>query len=159
MVPYKAFFKEGLINDEDNFRITPDDDAAEPFPTQARADSFTLGAFIDGYLAGIVSFQREGSNREKLRHKGLLFRMYVSGRVRGQGVGKLLVAALLERVRQIEDIEQINLTVATHNLPAKKLYERFGFRIFSSEPNAMKWKGQYFGEDQMVLKLKENTYL
>lgn len=156
-VAYKTFFEEGLTNDEDNFRITPADAAAEPFPTQGRQDSFTLGAFIDGQLVGIVSFQREGANREKLRHKGLLFRMYVSSKVRGQGVGKLLVANLLQRVRQIADIEQVNLTVATHNQPAKNLYGQFGFRIFSSEQQAMKWKGKYFGEDQMALQLKNGA--
>ncbi len=151
---YKAFFNIGLVNEEENFRITPTDDFSSPFPTKEKADSFTLGAYIDNNLAGIVSFSRDGIDREKLRHKGLLFRMYVSTHFRGKGIAKELIKELIFRVKKIHDIEQINLTVVANNTRAKALYEKFGFVTFSTEQNAMKWKGKYFTEDQMVLKLK-----
>jgi ribosomal protein S18 acetylase RimI-like enzyme len=151
---YKTFLTFGLVNDEENFRITPNDDLNAPFPTKDKVDSFTLGAFSDNQLAGIVSFARDGGDREKLRHKGILFRMYVSKHFRGQGIAKKLIQALLERVKQIADIEQINLTVISNNDNAKTLYEKFGFVTFGSESNAIKWKGKYFTEDQMTLKLK-----
>ncbi|WP_130736506.1 GNAT family N-acetyltransferase [Flavobacterium sp. J27] len=150
---YKQFLGFGLIHDEENFRITPNDDLDTLFPTKDKPDSFTLGAFSNNNLAGIVSFTRDGENREKLRHKGILFRMYVSKDYRGQGIAKLLIASLVDRVKQISDIESINLTVITHNDTAKKLYEKFGFVTFGSETNAIKWKGNYFTEDQMALKL------
>jgi len=108
---YKNFLTLGLINDEENFRITPNDDLNAPFPTKDQFDSFTFGAYIDNVLAGIVSFGRDGGDREKLRHKGILFRMYVSKDFRGQGIAKKLIEALVERVKTISDIEQINLTV------------------------------------------------
>lgn len=151
---YKQFLTFGLINDEENFRITPNDDLNASFPTRDKLDSFTLGAYSDNELAGIVSFTRDGGDREKLRHKGMLFRMYVSRDFRGQGIAKKLIEKLIERVKQISDIEQINLTVIANNDNAKKLYEKFGFVTFGSESNAIKWKGKYFTEDQMTLKLK-----
>lgn len=151
---YKEFLTLGLINDEDSFRITPNDDANAPFPTKDSFDSFTLGAFFDNTLAGIVSFGRDGGDREKLRHKGILFRMYVSKDFRGRGIANKLIEQLVERVRAISDIEQINLTVISNNENAKKLYEKFGFTTFGSEQNAIKWKNKYFSEDQMVLKLR-----
>jgi len=151
---YKRFLNYGLLHDEENFRITPNDDANAPFPTTDKADSFTLGAYVGNELAGIVSFARDGENREKLRHKGILFRMYVSKDFRGQGIAKKLIEALLLRVKEIPDIEQINLTVIANNDNAKALYEKFGFVTFGSEPNAIKLKDKYFTEDQMVLKLK-----
>jgi ribosomal protein S18 acetylase RimI-like enzyme len=80
--------------------------------------------------------------------------MYVSKDFRGQGIAKKLIETLIERVRQISDIEQINLTVIANNDNAKNLYEKFGFVTFGSESNAIKWKGKYFTEDQMTLKLK-----
>jgi len=55
------------------FRITPTDDLNAPFPTKDTEDSFTLGAFVGSELARIVSFERDGKDREKLRHKGILF--------------------------------------------------------------------------------------
>ncbi|MBF4472696.1 GNAT family N-acetyltransferase [Flavobacterium sp. HJJ] len=151
---YKTFLAFGLVNDEENFRITPNDDLNAPFPTKDKVDSFTLGAYSDNQLAGIVSFARDGGDREKLKHKGVLFRMYVSKHFRGQGIAKKLIQTLVERVNQIAGIEQINLTVIANNDNAKKLYEKFGFVTFGSESNAIKWKGKYFTEDQMTLKLK-----
>jgi len=151
---YKNFLSIGLLNDEENFRITPTDDLNASFPTKDRNDSFTLSAYVDNLLVGIVSFGRDGADREKLRHKGILFRMYVSKEFRGKGIAKKLIEELINRVREIEDIEQINLTVIANNTNAKTLYEKFGFTTFGSEQNAIKWKGKYFTEDQMVLRLK-----
>ncbi len=153
-IEYKDFLKVGLINDEENFRITPTDDLNFMFPTKDKEDSFTLGAYIENSLAGVVSFSRDGNDREKLRHKGILFRMYVSKEFRGKGIAKQLIGELINRVVKVTDIEQINLTVISNNENAKKLYEKFGFETFGSEKNAIKWKGKYFTEDQMVLKLK-----
>ncbi|PJJ08457.1 acetyltransferase (GNAT) family protein [Flavobacterium sp. 1] len=150
---YKNFLNSGLINDEENFRITPNDDLNAPFPTKDKSDSFTLSAYVDNELAGVVSFGRYGSDREKLRHKGILFRMYVSEKFRGKGIAKMLIEELVERVKGISDIEQINLTVISNNENAKKLYEKQGFVTFGSEKNAIKWKNKYFNEDQMTLKL------
>jgi RimJ/RimL family protein N-acetyltransferase len=151
---YKAFLAVGLLQDEEHFRITPDDDRHAPFPTTDCVDSFTLGAYVDGVLAGTVSFARDGRDRQKLRHKGLLFRMYVAREFRGLGMAQRLIEALLERVRNIEDIEQINLTVIADNVHAKRLYEKYGFTVFGTEERAIKWKGKYFTEDQMVLMLR-----
>lgn len=154
IIRYKKFLTVGLTEDEENFRITPNDDKDAHFPTKDTADSFTLGAYFDEKLAGVVSFTREGIDREKLRHKGTLFRMYVSKNHRGNGIGKLLIEGLLFRVKTLGDIEQINLTVVANNNNAKSLYEKFGFETFGVEVNAIKWKGKYFDEEQMVLRLR-----
>ena len=148
---YRAFLLKGLVEDEANFRISPNDEKDAPFPTRDAPDSFTLGAFEQHQLAGIVSFQREGWDREKLRHKGLLFRMYVDPQFRGKGIARTLIKALLEKVERLRGIEQINLTVVSSNSAAKKLYEQFGFISFAVEKNALKWKGHYYAEEQMVL--------
>jgi cyclohexyl-isocyanide hydratase len=148
---YKAFLLKGLVEDGANFRISPEDEQDAPFPTRDAPDSFTLGAYADGRLAGIVSFQREGRDRQKLRHKGLLFRMYVDPQLRGKGVGRALIEALRQRVEKLGDVEQINLTVVSSNPVAKKLYEKFGFVSFAVEKNALKWGGHYYAEEQMVL--------
>jgi ribosomal protein S18 acetylase RimI-like enzyme len=153
---YKEFLQYGLIKDEESFRISPGDDLTAPFPTKDVKDSFTLGAFIDGVLAGVVSFARDGNDREKLRHKGILFRMYVSKDFRGRGIAKDLIKNVIERAKLLDFIEQINLTVITTNINAKNLYEKLGFKTFGSEKNAIKWKDKYFNEDSMVLFLKRN---
>ena len=150
---YKAFFMDGLLQNENKCRISPDDERRSAFPTNYKPDSFTLGACVDDQLVGVVSFEREGATREKLRHKGLLFRMYVNSAFAGKGVGRQLIAELIDRVRALKNVEQINLTVIADNEKAIKLYTSFGFETFSIEERAIKWKGNYLTEQQMVLHL------
>lgn len=152
--PYKKLILKGLVEDEECFRITPADEKLEPFPTTNQPDSFTLGAFDKHELVGVASFMRDGKNRKKLKHKGVLFKIYVDPKYRQKGIAKRLIQKIIDRVNLIKDIEQINLTVIPTNKHAKTIYEEFGFKTYASEENAIKWKEKYFNEDQMKLKLK-----
>ncbi len=152
---YKRFFLQGLVAHPDTFRISENDELSAPFPTNNLPDSFTLAATSgSGDWMGVVSFQREGSDRERLRHKGLLFRMYVAAAFGGRGVGGALVAEVVRRARQLENMEQVNLTVIATNEKAKSLYAKFGFRTYGLEKNAVKHEGYYLDEEQMALFLK-----
>ena len=151
---YRMFLATALQSDEETLLITLRENSDAPFPTKDRNDSFTLGAYVENVLAGVVSFARDGEDREKLRHKGIISTMYVSKEFRGHGVARELLEELIKRVNTIPDIEQINLVVIANNSRAKQLYEKFGFEKFGTEQNSIKWKGKYFSEDQMVLRLK-----
>ena len=151
---YKIFLETALKSDKENLLITPRDNSVAPFPTKDRNDSFTLGAYAENTLAGIVSFARDGDDREKLRHKGTISTMYVSKEFRDRGIAKQLLEELIKRVKTISDIEQINLIVIADNSRAKKLYESFGFEKYGTEVNSIKWEGKYFSEDLMVLRFK-----
>lgn len=151
---YKKFLTSALQHDKESLLITEKDNENSTFPTKDKNDSFTLGAYIDNMLAGIVSFDRDGENREKLRHKGIISTMYVSKEFRGLGIAKDLLKELIKRVKAIADIEQIKIVVITTNSKAKQLYENFGFEKYGTELNSIKWQGKYFSEDLMVLRLK-----
>lgn len=111
-------------------------------------NKFTLGAFIEDRLIAIVTFVRESN--VKTEHKGNIFGMYVSSDSRGTGVGKKVLTELIKLAGQQEGLEQINLTVVTSNVPAKKMYESLGFNVFGTEKRALKFNGEYFDEDLMV---------
>jgi RimJ/RimL family protein N-acetyltransferase len=114
-------------------------------------DKFVLGAFdASGLLVGIVAFVRE--NGFKTAHKGNVYGMSVAPEMRGKGLGKSLLLELIIRARDCEGLEQINLTVVSENDSAKKLYKFVGFEVYGVERNALKFNGQYFDEDLMVLK-------
>jgi len=66
---YKMFLAAALQHDEESLLITPNENLNAPFPTKDRNDSFTLGAYVENTLAGVVSFIRDGEDREKLQHK------------------------------------------------------------------------------------------
>lgn len=115
-------------------------------------DKFVLGAFDDrGSLVGIVTFMRE--NGLKTAHKGNVYGMYVAPEMRGFGLGKSLMLELIRKTRDYDGLEQINLTVVSDNDSAKKLYNSVGFEVYGVERNALKFNGQYFDEDLMVLKI------
>ena len=115
-------------------------------------DKFVLGAFDgNGALVGIVTFMRE--NGLKTSHKGNIFGMYVASETRGQGLGKSLMVELIHRVKSCEGMEQINLTVISENNSAKKLYKSLGFEVYGVEKNGLKFNGQYFDEELMVLNI------
>lgn len=47
---------------------------------------------------------------------------------RGTGIAKGVVELVLEKARNIEGLEIINLMVVSENLRAKNFYESFGFK-------------------------------
>lgn len=111
---------------------------------------FALGAFDDsGSLVGIVNFVRE--NGLKSLHKGNVYGMYVAPEASGHGLGKKLMLDLVKIASCYEGLEQINLTVMSENIIAKKLYKSLGFEIYGVERKALKVNEQYFDEDLMVL--------
>ncbi|WP_139489092.1 GNAT family N-acetyltransferase [Brevibacillus dissolubilis] len=111
--------------------------------------SFTLGAFAGEELIGIVGFYHPGGL--KAGHKGTLVSMYVHPEKRQGGVGKKLVQALIERVREEKSAEQIQLAVVTTNEAAAALYKSCGFEVYGEEKRALKVAGQYYDEWLMVL--------
>ncbi|MBD2766663.1 GNAT family N-acetyltransferase [Hymenobacter sp. BT664] len=155
---YQDFFLQGLLAHPACFRISPDE-AMEPFPTAGTADSFTLAMEEEttGQLLGVVSFKRAEANRAKLRHRGLLFRMYVDQQAQGKGVGIQLIRALLARVRALGDVRQVNLTVIASNTPARQLYLKLGFIPFALERNAVAHETGYLDEESMALVFTEST--
>ncbi len=148
---YSALLAQAHTQHSDCFRSSPSD-AQEPAQVGETTEHFTLGAFSDmGHLVGIVSFARDA--REKMRHKGLLFRMYVAREAGGQGIGRRLVREIISRARTLPGLETIILTVIASNAAARHLYASEGFTAFSLEPRALKMGDIYSDEEQMRLEL------
>jgi ribosomal protein S18 acetylase RimI-like enzyme len=115
------------------------------------AENFTLGAFEDNQLAGMVGFYRETAL--KLRHKGYIVSMYVRPDYRSRGMARALLVKAIERVRRLPDLKQLLLGVVVTQTTAKGLYESLGFEVYGREPRAVKIGSDYFDEELMVLML------
>lgn len=154
---YREIRLESLLNHPEAFLSSYEAEAEMPMETtrtrlQPVAGSFTLGGFNEqGELMGVVTFVRE--NRDKLRHKGNVYAMYVKPGARKQRLGTLLMSELIARVRQIPGLELLNLTVFSNNHPAKRLYVSLKFTCYGTERNAVKQNGSYWDEDLMSLPL------
>ena len=74
--------------------------------------------------------------------------MYVLGAARNAGVGKALVAGVLDHARG--RVEMVQLTVVSENESARRLYRAMGFVEYGYDKKALKHDGRYYDEVLMV---------
>jgi ribosomal protein S18 acetylase RimI-like enzyme len=120
----------------------------------AAPDNFVLGAFRDEQLVGTAGFFRNSTLKRK--HKGRVWGMYVADSARGQGIGKALLTALIERARQLPDLDAILLSVAPTQVAAQKLYTSLGFESYGLERAALRVGDQFIDENYMQLEFRAN---
>lgn len=113
---------------EDERHFTVDTVAARLEPTP---DRVTFGAFEDGSLIGVVGIQREG--RRNLRHKALIFGMYVTPASRKKGIGRQLLEHTLRHAARMTGLRQANLGVNATNTSVIAMYRAAGFEQFGVE--------------------------
>ena len=120
-------------------RIGPDDDSA------------VFGAFIDGNLVGSIALSRQ--RPVKMRHKALIWGVFVTSSARGQGLARRLMQAMIAHARTLPDLRQVTLSVAAWNTRASELYRSLGFVQYGREPEALCVDGEWLDECQMVRRL------
>ena len=150
---YMAVRLEALQRNPEAFGSTFEWESAQPLSwfeaSLGRAAIF--GAFLDGTLAGMAGFAPQES--AKRAHKALLWGMYVRAAARSAGVGKRLVASVLDHARG--RVEMVQLTVVSENEPARRLYRAMGFVEYGYEKRALKQDGKYYDDVLMVRFLEE----
>jgi ribosomal protein S18 acetylase RimI-like enzyme len=146
----------GFREDPECFGSSWEESSTRPLPEVARDlhasddGGFVLGAFSPA-LVGIAGLRREP--RRKRRHRATLWGLYVAREARGQGVARALLGALIQRGRALPGLEQILLTVMSHNQSAIGLYGALGFQRYGHAPRAMRLGDRAFDEDLMRLDL------
>jgi ribosomal protein S18 acetylase RimI-like enzyme len=121
-------------------------DVAERLAHQA-----VFGGFVENGLVGLAGFATPAP--AKKRHKGLLWGVYVRAGVRGRGLGRALVARVIDHARG--KVVQLHAAVATTNAAACGLYRDLGFVAYGLEPRALKVGDRYFDQELLVLILDE----
>jgi ribosomal protein S18 acetylase RimI-like enzyme len=131
-------------------RTTPVETIAGRF-RDASPSTLYLGAFDGGRMTGMATLIREAGEKE--RHKARIYGVYVSPSHRGRGIGRALIARLLELARRDSSLEHVLLAVATSQTAARQLYRSSGFETYGTEPGALKVGSTYVDEDHMILRL------
>ena len=151
---YRDIRLEALKQNPEAFGSTFEKENAQPLSwfeaAIGRSDIF--GAFVDGTLAGIAGYVARESSKQA--HKALLWGMYVRSTARKSGLGKRLVAAVLDHARG--RVEMVQLTVVSENEDARRLYNALGFVEYGFEKRALKQDGRYYDEVLMVKFLDES---
>lgn len=158
---FRRLRRQRLEQDPRAFSESPAEHDSIPMETMAAGlrhtsgGYFVIGAFSEeGRLVGMAGFSRNA--RIKLRHKGIIWGVFVEPQWRGKGAGRAVLEALIRRARAEPGLEQIVLSVAARQNAARHLYESLGFEVFGHERHALKIDGEYVDEDHMVLALKRD---
>ncbi|MBN9412925.1 MAG: GNAT family N-acetyltransferase [Candidatus Paracaedimonas acanthamoebae] len=121
--------------------------------SQTSMQEIILGAFIDQKLVGFIGLFQE--KLPHIQHKCTLWGTYVQPLYRKAGVGKLLMESALQHAQKIIECHVVYLGVETTNNAARKLYESCGFKIWGTEPHALRVKDQAYEISHMSLILKK----
>jgi RimJ/RimL family protein N-acetyltransferase len=176
LAAYVALRQEALRNTPLAFASSPDDDFASNVEglraSIRKAPGWMIfGAFedergtgdpvdggrlvgdpVDGRrLVGAVGLLRE--RHLKAAHKMHLWGMYVTPSARGRGVGAQLMDAVVAHARATPGIDWIVLGVSSAAAAARRLYERKGFQLWGTEPDALREDGVSADEHRMALRL------
>lgn len=121
----------------------------------ARVDrSAVFGAFVDCALVGMAGLVRE--EMLKMRHKALVWGMYVAPRARGRGIGGALLEAAVARAGSWPGVSAVHLAASETATSAMRLYERAGFQRWGIEPEALAWQGRRYAEHHFVYLLGDD---
>jgi ribosomal protein S18 acetylase RimI-like enzyme len=132
------------------------DEVTKQFETVWNKDNnFILGAFAGEAIVGTVGFYQ--LEREKLRHKGIIWGVYVAPEYRRLKIGQMLMEEVLQACRKLPYLEQIQLSVAASNEQAKQLYDKLGFRTYGTEPRALRLSDRYLDEEHRILFLAADS--
>jgi ribosomal protein S18 acetylase RimI-like enzyme len=149
---FRAIRLEGLRNFPGAFGASYQDtlalteaDFAERIASASPGAMF--GAFADDTLIGVAGLAI--NTAQKTRHKGFMWGVYVRPAFQGQGIGKRLVEAVIDRARQSVVVLQSGVQLQNH--AARLLYESLGFTTYGIETKALCIDGQYYDEAHLAL--------
>jgi L-amino acid N-acyltransferase YncA len=129
----------GLRESPEAFLVTYDEVANTPLSQVVSdlldADIHYVGAFDGEALVGFMRYVR--FSREARRHVAEVRSVYVQSTMRGSGIGRRLLQRLIEDAKGAA-IESLVLSVLADNLPARRLYEACGFRLYGTEARAIR---------------------
>jgi ribosomal protein S18 acetylase RimI-like enzyme len=141
-VPYRDFRLAALQQSPTAFTSSYAEERQRPLAwTRDRlaavgcAPDLLLGAFdASDRLVGTAGLAVPWRSQE--RHLGMLFGMAVAPELFGQGIGRRLVAEIIDHAVRV-DLAQVELTVSEDNTAAAGLYTSYGFRVWGRQERAV----------------------
>jgi RimJ/RimL family protein N-acetyltransferase len=147
---YRDVRLEALRTNPEAFGSSLEEEAHRPtdwFRERVERNPVFGAGFPGGPLAGMVGLQVPEAAR--LRHKAILWGMFVPPGHQGCGLGWALVACALDHAATI--VEEVRLSVVAANSAAIRLYTRAGFERYGLERRALKSGARYDDEVLMAV--------
>lgn len=111
-----------------------------------------FGAFDGPALVGMLGLFRP--NKTKIRHKAMIWGMYVKPSERKRGAGRELLSAAIEQARSW-GVDQVQLSVSEAAPAARHLYESHGFSVWGHEQRALCWNDRFVDEYHLALRFSK----
>ena len=154
LAAYRALRREAVTLAPVAFLTTPAEDAATSDAEVERRlasarPSAVFGAFAADALVGMAGFS--ANEREKQRHRGTLWGVYVQPDHRGHGIARQLVQAVIAHAAQ--HARYLDAVVAGSNVQARALYAGLGFQQYGIVPSAQFAEGAFHDDILIGIKL------
>ena len=133
----------------DDWEKLPIEEVARRIPLPG-GDDVLFGLYTDGDLQGCAGFLREAGAKQA--HKGYLWGVYLRANLQGRGLGERLTQTVIDWARPRVDI--LRCSVSSENPGPKALYLRLGFRLYGTEPRAIRIDGRDYDEDHLALEFR-----
>lgn len=102
-----------------------------------------LFAFVDDKVVGMIGYNY--SNMKKVKHIADIIGVYVEKDFRNLKLGYKLFKEILKKIKS-ENFKKIKVGVNTKQIPALKLYQKFGFNIVAKFEKELKVNNSYYDE-------------
>jgi GNAT superfamily N-acetyltransferase len=140
------------------FLASPGDDRASRIDflreRLADAESAIFGAWAPQLVGAVGIYRHAGP---KIAHKIGVWGTFVLPEFRGQGLGRALMQHAIAHARGLPDVLQIALSVSDTQPAARRLYESLGFRVWGSEPLALRHAGRAVTEHHLSLPIDDGA--
>ncbi|MBO1112598.1 GNAT family N-acetyltransferase [Bordetella petrii] len=153
--PYRDLRLESLQASPTAYGSSWEEESAQPLEWFAHRleHSWTLGGWLGERLCGTAAVIAH--EQLKMRHKGIIVGVYVHPDARGLGMGQALIRGLIAHAGG--RLDTLLISAEASNTPARRLYQKLGFKEYGREPRAMKIDGRFYDEVLMALQLLAAT--
>ena len=148
---WKSFRLEALKNSPESFGSSYEEELnwSDSDFQNGLTKSDIFGVFVDNLPVCCAGFYN--LNSAKTKHRGVIWGMYTKMEYRGKGIATALIQNIINHAKS--RVIQLHLTCVTSNLGAVTFYQKHGFKIYGTEPRALKIGDTFFDEHLMILDL------
>jgi len=86
------------------------------------------------------------SQRPKTKHVAHIISLYVKENYRGNGIGKKLIEAILEKIKTHRDVRKVKVTAISSQETAIGLYKSLGFKKVGKLNKELRLEGKFYDE-------------
>lgn len=139
---YKKIRLEAITRVPSAFGTAYEEEVEHPESVWRERTPNCLFAFVGETSVGLIGHIR--LTRIKQKHIVHIVSFYVKEEYRGRGIGKALLEGIMERIRGYSGVEKVALSVSSTQVPALRLYEKYGFEVMGKQLKELKIDGAYY---------------